>query len=129
MYPVVIFPEGTTSNGRQLVKFHKGAFLCRVPVQPVVLQYKFWNCDPSFTDVPAFKTALRTIWSLYTVLKVTYLPVYYPSEEEIMNADLYAANVRHAMATAVNLKERDDSLSDKFAYLKIAAKDRRLPSC
>uniref|UniRef100_A0A8C7Z469 Lysophosphatidylcholine acyltransferase 4 n=1 Tax=Oryzias sinensis TaxID=183150 RepID=A0A8C7Z469_9TELE len=36
---MLMFPEGTTTNGRSLIKFKPGAFLAGVPVQPVLLHY------------------------------------------------------------------------------------------
>lgn len=48
---VVIFPEGTTSDGRQLRRFHPRLFAAgqdpRVPVQPVAIRYGSNHCpDP-----------------------------------------------------------------------------------
>merc|ERR1712176_894077 len=37
--PVLIFPEGTTTNGLSLLRFKSGGFLAGAPVQPVVLTY------------------------------------------------------------------------------------------
>ena len=37
--PVLLFPEGTTTNGRYMLPFRTGAFLAGVPVLPVVLRY------------------------------------------------------------------------------------------
>jgi len=37
--PMLLFPEGTTSNGRYLLPFRTGAFLAGVPVRPVVISY------------------------------------------------------------------------------------------
>ena len=36
---IVIFPEGTTTNGRALITFKPGAFIPAVPVQPVLIRY------------------------------------------------------------------------------------------
>ena len=35
----LIFPEGTTTNGRLLITFKSGAFIPAVPVQPCVISY------------------------------------------------------------------------------------------
>ena len=35
----LIFPEGTTTNGRLLITFKSGAFIPGVPVQPCVISY------------------------------------------------------------------------------------------
>jgi lysophosphatidylcholine acyltransferase / lyso-PAF acetyltransferase len=37
--PMLIYPEGATTNGEALVHFNKGAFAALRPVQPVVLNY------------------------------------------------------------------------------------------
>lgn len=45
-HSVLAFPEGTTTRGRTLARFHRGAFYlaqrCGVPVLPIVLRY---DCD------------------------------------------------------------------------------------
>ena len=38
--PMLLFPEGTTTNGRYLLPFKSGAFLAGYPVQPVILHYQ-----------------------------------------------------------------------------------------
>ena len=35
--PIAIFPEGTTTNGAQIVQFNKGLFVPLLPVTPVCL--------------------------------------------------------------------------------------------
>ena len=37
--PLLLFPEGTTTNGRYLLPFKTGAVLAGLPLQPVVIQY------------------------------------------------------------------------------------------
>eukprot|EP00929_Paragymnodinium_shiwhaense_P025835 TRINITY_DN15538_c0_g1_i4.p1 TRINITY_DN15538_c0_g1~~TRINITY_DN15538_c0_g1_i4.p1 ORF type:complete len:482 (+),score=48.28 TRINITY_DN15538_c0_g1_i4:74-1447(+) len=37
--PLLIFPEGNTTNGEMLIDFRKGAFVCGVPVRPVIIVY------------------------------------------------------------------------------------------
>lgn len=47
--PVLIYPEGTLTNGECLLKFHRGAFLTEKKVQPISVRYwqplvpKDWN--------------------------------------------------------------------------------------
>ena len=43
--PVMIFPEGTCTNGKALIKFKVGAFLPGLPVQPVCVKYSETNFD------------------------------------------------------------------------------------
>jgi 1-acyl-sn-glycerol-3-phosphate acyltransferase len=53
--PIVILPEGTTSNGRALLKFFSGAFEGGGTVQPVLLTYSFshYNAAAFITSAPA----------------------------------------------------------------------------
>lgn len=45
---ILIFPEGTTTNNRFVLKFLSGAFVPMKPVQPIALQYRFQYFDPSY---------------------------------------------------------------------------------
>lgn len=48
--PLVVFPEGTTSNGSSLLEFRKGAFVSGRPVRPVLLKYT-GSWDPASVDL------------------------------------------------------------------------------
>uniref|UniRef100_A0A3Q0RP31 Lysophosphatidylcholine acyltransferase 4 n=1 Tax=Amphilophus citrinellus TaxID=61819 RepID=A0A3Q0RP31_AMPCI len=89
---MLMFPEGTTTNGCALIKFKPGAFLAGVPVQPVLLRY------PN-------KLVSKTIDVL--LMTADFLPVYEPSEEEQKNPDLYADNVQRLMAKALGVPATD----------------------
>lgn len=45
---VLLFPEGTTTNGRNLISFKLGAFAPGFPIQPVVIRYPFVHFDISW---------------------------------------------------------------------------------
>lgn len=118
----LLFPEGTTSNGKALMSFKAGGFLPGKPVQPVVIKYKNKHDTTSWTwDQP--HGAL--ICMFYTVLQWTskaelhYLDVYVPSEEEKKDPLLYANNVRKVMAKALGVPLCDMSFEDiKKMYVK-----------
>ena len=38
---MVVFPEGTTTSGRYLLRFKKGAFFALLPIKPVVINSFF----------------------------------------------------------------------------------------
>lgn len=51
--PLIIYPEGGTTNGTHLVKFKKGAFFSLRAVSPVVIMYEspffsYENCVYNF---------------------------------------------------------------------------------
>lgn len=100
-WPVTgLFPEGTVSNGKFLLQFRAGAFQAGVPVQPVIVKYKFRHCDPSWagTYVGLGALALRLVTQFSNTMEITFLPVYTPSEAEKHDPILYAANVRRYMS-------------------------------
>lgn len=118
---MLMFPEGTTTNGRSLIKFKPGAFLAGVPVQPVLLHY------PNKTDTIRWTwkgtTWLEVLWhttsQLYTNVTVEFLPVYTPSEEEKENPDLYAENVQKLMAKALGVPATDYVMEGCFPVKKL----------
>jgi 1-acyl-sn-glycerol-3-phosphate acyltransferase len=57
---LVIFPEGTTTNGRGLIQFRRGAFESGVTIQPVRIDYSDLQCS----------MALLSIWELVCLLAV-----------------------------------------------------------
>ncbi|CAF91143.1 unnamed protein product, partial [Tetraodon nigroviridis] len=118
---MLMFPEGTTTNGAALIKFKPGAFLAGVPVQPVLLRYPnrlmrnwaavlfvqagvFAYCEDSVRWTYKGTTWLESLWhttsQLYTNMTIEFLPVYEPSVEERSNPGLYADNVQKLMARA-----------------------------
>lgn len=87
-YPsFVIFSEGTTSNGLQLIEQKKGAFFSLVPITPVLLIYEYNYFNPSY-DILPFSWWLFLSATTYesTQLKTYWLPkVHPPTEEECAN--------------------------------------------
>jgi lysophosphatidylcholine acyltransferase / lyso-PAF acetyltransferase len=47
---ILLFPEGTTTNGTCLAQFQLGAFLAGQPIQPVVVTYDGQDIDASLVD-------------------------------------------------------------------------------
>lgn len=53
----MLFPEGTTSNGRFMLSFQNGAFVPGYPVQPVVVRYPYVHFDQSWYSLSASSTS------------------------------------------------------------------------
>jgi 1-acyl-sn-glycerol-3-phosphate acyltransferase len=73
---IAIFPEGTTSDGKQLLPFHANLLQAAVsaasPVQPVAL--RFLEADATFSMSPVFigdDTLISSIWRMLRAAPVT----------------------------------------------------------
>ncbi|KVH89162.1 Calcium-binding EF-hand [Cynara cardunculus var. scolymus] len=88
---VLLFPEGTTTNGRQLISFQLGAFLPGYPIQPVVIRYPH----------------------------VEYLPVMAPSQHHKESAARFAERTGRAMASALNVKSLSPFMVEMTKIQKI----------
>lgn len=106
---MLMFSEGTTTNGKALLKFKPGAFLAGVPVQPVLLRYpnKVNTVCWTFRGQTWLECLWHTASQLYTNMTVEYLPVYKPSEAERNDPSLYADNVQKLMAKALGVPATD----------------------
>jgi lysophosphatidylcholine acyltransferase/lyso-PAF acetyltransferase len=124
-----IFPEGTTTNGNQLMVFKKGAFSSKEPVTPMLLTYpnKYYNCACAGRN----GTDLSLVWCMFEFfnrMKVTILDAYVPSEEEKNDPDLYAENVRKYMGQELGLPSTEHSYPDLFLQME-GAKDEYFYDC
>lgn len=114
---VVVFPEGTTSNGRYLTHFHRGAFVPGAPVKPVVLKYPHKCFDPAWESVYAPYHLFRYLTQFVNYCELILLPVYTPSAAERADPALFANNVRIAMSKASGLPTSEADVGDKKDYL------------
>lgn len=111
----LLFPEGTTTNGKALMSFKPGGFVPGKPVQPVLIKYKNKHDTTSWTwDQPhgAIGCMFYTVLQWVSPVELHYLDVYEPSEEEIKFPHLYANNVRKVMAKALGIPLCDMSFED-----------------
>ncbi|GAB0491630.1 hypothetical protein MMPV_002884 [Pyropia vietnamensis] len=115
--PLAIFPEGTTTNGRLLLRFRTGAFVAGLPVSPVVLSYGTpggWS--PTYESISAVAFVAGLLARPVHRVTVRRLPLYVPSAEERADARLYADNVRAVMAAAGGVGVSDSNFTDKLEY-------------
>ncbi|KAG2324508.1 hypothetical protein Bca4012_039021 [Brassica carinata] len=113
---IMLFPEGTTTNGDYLLQFKTGAFLAGTPVLPVILKYPYERFSVAWDTISGARHIIFLLCQFVNHLEVIRLPVYYPSQEEKDNPKLYASNVRRLMATEGNLILSDLGLGDKRIY-------------
>eukprot|EP00798_Chlamydomonas_sp_ICE-L_P013063 gene13063-biopygen2929 len=92
--PMLVFPEGTTTNGRYLCKFKTGAFLAGAPVRPVVMH--FLNQDYvslSWESINIKRHIFIMMATLFHKVICYELPIYYPSNAEKQDPVLFAERI------------------------------------
>ncbi|XP_039000506.1 lysophospholipid acyltransferase LPEAT1-like isoform X1 [Hibiscus syriacus] len=114
---MMLFPEGTTSNGDFLLPFKTGAFLAGAPVVPVILRYPYQRFSPAWDSISGVRHVVFLLCQFVNHLEVTWLPVYHPSQQEKDNPQLYANNVRKLMAAEGGLILSDIGLAEKRIYI------------
>ncbi|KPM08325.1 lysophosphatidylcholine acyltransferase 1-like protein, partial [Sarcoptes scabiei] len=122
---IVFFPEGTCSNHRGLLQFKTGAFKFGYPVIPVALRFNQYGPDTLSWTWDGSSTLLSTLLTLArwrTDLSLTKLPVYFPSDQERNDPELYALNVAKILADELQLPymfySYDDSRYFKYKYVR-----------
>lgn len=84
--PLIIFPEGDTSESNTLIKFQDGAFIDLQSIQPIALKYTYKRFDPSWSN------DISPLWLLYRMCCqfVNYLSVEY---YDIVSPDIPESNI------------------------------------
>lgn len=114
--PLLLFPEGTTSNGSCLLRFKTGVFGSGMPVYPVTVQYDFRRFSPAFESIYFSVQMLRTLAEPANHLRVEYFPRYCPTPEERADRALYAKNVQRIFCKALNLPAVESGYAEKLKY-------------
>lgn len=123
--PLMIFPEGTTTSGRHLLKFKKGAFVNLLPIKPLFIHPNLNNnfhlgCGSTNVGI----NYLRTLTELYVQTYYYELPIMTPNEYMYTNFahfgkekwEIYAEVAREIMCELGDFKKSDFSLKDSYRY-------------
>jgi len=114
----VIFPEGTTTNGKALIRFRTGAFSTGNTVQPVALRFPNWVDTLTWARYQSRSPKLlffQTLLTPVTFVSIEYLPVVSPTEEELLDPRIFSNRVRQIMADHLDLPVIDQSLKEAFS--------------
>lgn len=106
---IFIFSEGTTTNGRALIRFQTGGFKPGLPVQPVIIRYSrpdltVWTRDQAHRFIHSIMLLLANPTNCVTV---EFLPVYEPTAAEQSNPVLFAQGVQGVMAARLGILPTD----------------------
>ncbi|XP_047983186.1 lysophospholipid acyltransferase LPEAT2 [Salvia hispanica] len=125
---VLLFPEGTTSNGKVLLSFQIGAFIPGYPVQPVVVRYPYVHFDQSWGNITLTALMFRMFTQFHNFMEVEYLPLAYPNECRKENAVHFAQRTGRAIASALNVVQTAYSYGDFMLFAKAAELKQENPS-
>ena len=123
--PFMIFPEGTTTSGRHILKFKKGAFNSLLPVKPTMIHPNLnrehhLGCGSSNAGI----SFMRSLAEIYNNIEYIELPIMAPNEYMYTNFasygkekwEIYAEVAREIMCILGNFKKSEMGLRDSFRY-------------
>ncbi|GKC59241.1 hypothetical protein Tco_1086839 [Tanacetum coccineum] len=109
---MMLFTEGTTTNGDYILPFKTGTFLAKAPVLPIILKYPYERFSRAWDSISGARHVILLMCQFVNYMTVTRLPVYYHSQEEKDDPKLYAENVRRWMAR----EGKEIGLAEKRVY-------------
>nr|GLL34423.1 lysophospholipid acyltransferase LPEAT2 [Ipomoea trifida] len=125
---VLLFPEGTTTNGRSIISFQLGAFIPGFPIQPVVVRYPHVHFDQSWGNISLARLMFRMFTQFHNFMEVEYLPIVSPLENQKENAVHFAMRTSHAIASSLNVVQTSHSYADALLLMKAAESNKENPS-
>ncbi|KAK4379335.1 hypothetical protein RND71_001197 [Anisodus tanguticus] len=125
---VLLFPEGTTTNGRAIISFQLGAFIPGYPIQPVIVRYPHVHFDQSWGNISLAMLMFRMFTQFHNFMEVEYLPVIIPHENRKENAVRFAQRTGHAIASALNVVQTSHSYGDVLLLGKALEANQEDPS-
>jgi len=118
---VLIFPEGTTTNGEYIISFKKGAFTNLTPLKLYGVRYESKTYSPAFDSLGIGLSFLFTLCQLHNPVTRYDLGVFYPDHLKLKSEDdwqVYANSVKEVYVNLLGLKSSDLGFSDKMTYYK-----------
>jgi len=125
---LLIFAEGTTSNGSSVLPFKKGAFLSNLPVKPYLILLNNGELSLAMDVIEMLYHIFIVICNPYFTVTLMHFPVFCPNEylysksifanEKKEKWEVYAEAVRDVMVKKGNLEKSDLTYEDKMAYLQ-----------
>ena len=113
--PIAVFAEGTTTNGDYILPFKSGAFLAKLPVTLVVIQYGSNRVSPAWESISGFRHLLLMLCEPRHTASVSAVDLH-PGENE--SHQDFNERARKAIAEIGNFKPSASTFKDKLEYHK-----------
>ncbi|XVF73326.1 hypothetical protein PTKIN_Ptkin12aG0192600 [Pterospermum kingtungense] len=124
---LLLFPEGTTTNGRALISFQLGAFIPGYPIQPIIVRYPHVHFDQSWGHISLAKLMFRMFTQFHNFMEVEYLPIIMPPDHQKQNAIHFAERTVQAMASTLNVVQTSHSYGDLMLLTKATQQQQEKP--
>mmetsp|Transcript_23564 Transcript_23564/g.20020 ORF Transcript_23564/g.20020 Transcript_23564/m.20020 type:complete len:215 (+) Transcript_23564:325-969(+) len=119
--PLLLFPEGTTSNGSGLISFHTGAFCLGIPALPVAVWYPDYvrgaMFDPHWSHGSIVTFIIGMMAQPYTRMRVHVMAPVTPQESE--DSRHFAERVRKLLGDEIGIPLIDGEFKDKVRLNRI----------
>ena len=125
--PLVMFPEGTCSCGRNILRFKKGAFYSLLPVKPQIVSVNQKNSYHLSVGASNVVLAyLKNLCHFFNTLYVAILPIIKPTDYMFENYkhfgkekwEIYMNVVRKIYSEVGGMEEVDMGFRDLNRYIK-----------
>ncbi|XP_048235374.1 lysophospholipid acyltransferase LPEAT2 isoform X2 [Ricinus communis] len=125
---VLLFPEGTTTNGNVVISFQLGAFIPGYAIQPVIVRYPHVHFDQSWGYISLAKLMFRMFTQFHNFMEVEYLPIVSPLDNCKENPVHFAKRTSHSIASALNVVQTFHSYGDLMLLMKASHSKQEKPS-
>ncbi|KAJ6334948.1 hypothetical protein OIU78_011730 [Salix suchowensis] len=125
---VLLFPEGTTTNGKVLISFQLGAFIPGYAIQPIIVRYPHVHFDQSWGDISLGMLMFKMFTQFHNFMEVEYLPVVSTLDNGKENPAHFAKRTSHAIASALNVAQTYHSYGDVMLLMKASKSKQEKPS-
>ena len=135
--PFMIFPEGTTTSGRHILRFKKGAFSSLLPIKATILKPNLsdkYHLSCGSSDVGM--NFVRSLAKLFVKAEYIELPIIAPNEYMYNNFgsfgkekwEIFAGVTREIMCELGDFKKSQRGIRDNFRYCSCIEKKVLLDS-